>query len=244
MIAAQGVQVSIGGRCIVRNVSLSAPDGAITGFLGPNGAGKTTTLRVLSGLMAPDSGRVAVDGNDVEALPDRGRSRLGSLPDAKGLYRRLTARENIAYFGQLHGMKEDAIRHRTEQLSIDLGLTDFLDRRTEGFSQGERVRTALARALIHDPHTLLLDEPTNGLDVASQRALRDFLRRCRASGKAVLLSTHTLADASDLCDRIAVVARGTVVAEGTPDDLLSRTGTQNLEDAFVILTANTEEATA
>ncbi|MBP9591155.1 MAG: ATP-binding cassette domain-containing protein [Steroidobacteraceae bacterium] len=217
----------------VDEVSFCAADGAITGLLGPNGAGKTTTLRMLYTLMRPDRGRVLVDGLDPAENPAEVRSRLGVLPDARGLYKRLTARENIAYFGRLQGLAEAAIEARTGQLTAALDMADFVDRRAEGFSQGQRTKTAIARALVHDPRNVLLDEPTNGLDVMATRAMRDFLRALRAEGRCVLFSSHIMQEVAALCDRIVVVARGKVVADGTPDALREQAGTSNLEDAFV-----------
>jgi len=200
----------------VDEVSFCAADGAITGLLGPNGAGK-----------------VLVDGLDPAENPAEVRSRLGVLPDARGLYKRLTARENIAYFGRLQGLAEAAIEARTGQLIAALDMADFVDRRAEGFSQGQRTKTAIARALVHDPRNVLLDEPTNGLDVMATRAMRDFLRALRAEGRCVLFSSHIMQEVAALCDRIVVVARGKVVADGTPDALREQAGTSNLEDAFV-----------
>lgn len=217
----------------VNGVSFTAADGAITGLLGPNGAGKTTTLRMLYTLMRPDRGRVLVDGLDAAADPQAVRARLGVLPDARGLYKRLTARENIEYFARLHSLDQAAIAARIEQLSGALDLGEFLERRTEGFSGGQRTRTAIARALVHDPGNVLLDEPTNGLDVMTTRALRGFLRGLRADGRCVLLSSHVMQEVAALCDRIVVIASGRVVAQGTPEELRARTGAANLEDAFV-----------
>ena len=217
----------------VNGVSFSARDGEITGLLGPNGAGKTTTLRMLYTLMHPDRGRVLVDGLDAASDPAGVRARLGVLPDARGLYKRLSARENIEYFARLYSIPEPVIAARIEQLSRALDLGDFLERRTEGFSGGQRTRTAIARALIHDPRNVLLDEPTNGLDVMTTRALRGFLRGLRADGRCVLLSSHVMQEVAALCDRIVVIAGGHVVAQGTPEELRARTGSANLEDAFV-----------
>jgi len=176
---------------------------------------------------------VLVDGLDPAENPAEVRSRLGVLPDARGLYKRLTARENIAYFGRLQGLAEAAIEARTGQLTAALDMADFVDRRAEGFSQGQRTKTAIARALVHDPRNVLLDEPTNGLDVMATRAMRDFLRALRAEGRCVLFSSHIMQEVAALCDRIVVVARGKVVADGTPDALREQAGTSNLEDAFV-----------
>jgi len=237
MIEIQGLRKSFktrsGGIVAVDGVSFAARDGEITGLLGPNGAGKTTTLRMLYTLMAPDEGRVLVDGLDPMVQPGDVRRRLGVLPDARGLYKRLTARENIAYFGRLHGLDEAGIRARTERLGAALGMQDFIDRATEGFSQGQRTKTAIARALVHDPRNVVLDEPTNGLDVMTTRALRRFLAELKAEGRCVLFSSHIMQEVAALCDRIVVIAHGRVVAEGTPDELRARTGRSNLEDAFV-----------
>jgi sodium transport system ATP-binding protein len=217
----------------VEDVGFHAPDGQITGLLGPNGAGKTTTLRMLYTLMSPDQGKVAVDGIDVAVDPIAVRRRLGVLPDARGVYKRLTARENIAYFGELHGMSRAQIVERTKVLSAALDMDDILDRQTEGFSQGQRTKTAIARALIHDPRNVILDEPTNGLDVMTTRALRGFLRQLREEGRCVIFSSHIMQEVAALCDRVVIIAKGTVVAAGTADELRAQTGEDNLEDAFV-----------
>jgi len=217
----------------VQGVGFSARDGEITGLLGPNGAGKTTTLRMLYTLMRPDAGNVTVDGFDIVRDAEAVRRRLGVLPDARGIYKRLTARENIAYFGRLHGMSDADIARRTAELSSALQMDDVLDRQTEGFSQGQRTKTAIARALVHDPKNVILDEPTNGLDVMTTRGLRDFLRQLRAEGRCVIFSSHIMQEVAALCDRIVVIAQGKVMAQGTPDELRAQTGEQNLEDAFV-----------
>jgi sodium transport system ATP-binding protein len=205
-------------------------------LLGPNGAGKTTTLRMLSGLMRPDAGRILVDDVDVVADPIGAQSRMGLLPDSRGLYPRLTAREHIEYFGELRGLTGQALEVRTAALVELLGLGGISKRRTEGFSQGERSKVALARALVHRPGNVILDEPTNGLDVMSTRSVRDLIRTLRGEGCCVVFSSHIMQEVSALCDRIVVIASGVVVAEGTSDELRARTGCDNLEDAFVALT--------
>ncbi len=217
----------------VQNVGFHAEDGQITGLLGPNGAGKTTTMRMLYTLMSPDQGRVLVDGLDASKEAVAVRRRLGVLPDARGVYKRLTARENIAYFGELHGMSAADIRERTKVLSKALDMEDILDRQTDGFSQGQRTKTAIARALVHDPRNVILDEPTNGLDVMTTRALRGFLRGLRDEGRCVIFSSHIMQEVAALCDRIVIIAKGTVTAAGTADELRAQTGESNLEDAFV-----------
>ena len=224
----------------VDDVSFEARDGEITGLLGPNGAGKTTTLRMLYTLMRPESGRVLVDGHDVATDPEFARRALGVLPDARGVYKRLTARENIRYFGELHGMSPAAIAGRTKLLADALQMHDFLDRQTEGFSQGKRTKTAIARALVHDPRNVILDEPTNGLDVMTTRGLREFLKRLRGEGRCVIFSSHIMQEVAALCDRIVVIAHGRVVAQGSADELRQRTGETNLEDAFVQLIGSEE----
>ena len=247
MIVAEQLRKTFPGRgkdktpvVAVDRVGFTAHDGQITGLLGPNGAGKTTTLRMLYTLMSPETGRVLVDGVDVASDPERVRRSLGVLPDARGVYKRLTARENITYFGELHGMSADAIAQRTARLASALQMEDFLDRATEGFSQGQRTKTAIARALIHDPKNVILDEPTNGLDVMTTRGLRGFLKELRAEGRCVIFSSHIMQEVAALCDRIVIISHGKVSAEGTPDELRTQAGEDNLEDAFVKLIGSDE----
>jgi len=218
----------------VRNVSFQARDGEITGLLGPNGAGKTTTLRMLYTLMTPDTGTVRVDGVDVRQDATAVRRMLGVLPDARGIYKRLTARENIAYFGELHGLDAATIAQRITHLAQMLGM-DFLDRQTEGFSQGQRTKTAIARALVHDPKNVILDEPTNGLDVMTTRGLRGFMQQLREQQRCVVFSSHIMQEVAALCDRIVVIAGGEVKAIGAPDELRTMTGENDLENVFVRL---------
>jgi len=233
MIEVRDLHKACGKVKAVEGVSFRAADGQITGLLGPNGAGKTTSLRMLYTLMKPDSGQVLVDGIDANIDPQAVRRRLGVLPDSRGLYKRLSSRENIRYFGRLHGMDDALIAQRIEALVAALEMGDIIDRRTEGFSQGQRVKTANARALVHDPRNVILDEPTNGLDVMATRAMRRFLHQLRDEGRCVLFSSHIMQEVAALCDRIVIIARGQVVAEGTPDELREKTGESNLEDAFV-----------
>ena len=232
MIQVESLHKAFGAIRAVDGVSFTARDGEITGLLGPNGAGKTTTLRMLYTLMRPDAGRVLVDGIDAaDALAVR--KRLGVLPDARGLYKHLTARENIDYFARLQGVPAADCARRREALIEVLEMSDFADRRAEGYSQGQRVKTAIARALIHDPKNVLLDEPTNGLDVMATRRMRQFMRELRAEGRCVLFSSHIMQEVAQLCDRIVVIARGRVVADESPQALRLQTGESNLEDAFV-----------
>lgn len=222
----------------VREVSWTAHDGQITGLLGPNGAGKTTTLRMLAGLIPPDAGTLEVDGLSVISHPQDALARLGVLSDSQGLYPRLSARENILYYARLRGLSEALAHERVDTLARLLDLCHLLDRRTQGFSQGERIKTALARALIHDPPNIVLDEPTNGMDVLATRALRDTLRLLRSAeggGKCIVLSTHIMQEVAYLCDQVVVMSRGRSVAHGTVDSLQAQTGQNNFEDAFVHL---------
>jgi sodium transport system ATP-binding protein len=224
----------------VDGVSFNAGDGLVTGLLGPNGAGKTTTLRMLYTLMRPDRGAVRVDGHDAVGDAARVRRSLGVLPDARGVYKRLTARENIAYFGRLHGLDAQAIAARTERLVAALGMEDFIDRQAEGFSQGQRTKTAIARALVHDPQNVILDEPTNGLDVMTTRGLREFLLALKAQGRCVILSSHIMQEVALLCDHIVIIAQGRVMAQGSAEQLRLLSGEDNLEDAFVRLIGSEE----
>jgi sodium transport system ATP-binding protein len=233
VIRLDGVSKSFGEVRALGGITFDVPDGQITGLLGPNGAGKTTALRIVYGVLRPDTGQASVDGIDLASDRLAAQRRLGVFPHAQGLYTRLTAREHILYFGQIHGLWGDALQRRADELLAALGMEDIADRRTEGFSQGQRVKVALARALVHDPRNVVLDEPTNGLDVAATRQVRTLLMQLRGQGRCILFSSHVMQEVSALCDRVVVIARGAVVAEGTPDDLRRQTGKESLEDAFV-----------
>jgi len=233
MIEVQNLRKTFGEIKAVDGVSFTARDGEITGLLGPNGAGKTTTLRMLYTLMRPDAGEVLIDGIRAASDPLAARKRLGVLPDARGLYKRLSARENIDYFARLQGVLPADAERRRESLIEVLEMGDFADRPAEGFSQGQRVKTAIARALIHDPKNVILDEPTNGLDVMATRRMRRFMLDLRAQGRCVLFSSHIMQEVAQLCDRIVVIASGRVVADESPEALRKETGETNLEDAFV-----------
>jgi sodium transport system ATP-binding protein len=235
MIAVEALSKRFGSVQALDAVSFAAPDGAITGILGPNGAGKTTLMRILATLLVPDAGTALVDGHDGVRDPIVVRQRFGILSDAKGLYPRLTARENVDYFGALYGLSREQVNARREALFTQLDMGALADRRTDGFSQGEKMRTAIARALIHDPQNVLLDEPTNGLDVIATRAMRELIRELKNAGKCVLFSSHIMQEVSAVCDRIVVLNRGRVVAAGAPADLLQASGCATLEDAFVSL---------
>lgn len=233
MISVTNLHKSFGKVTALKGVSFCAPDGQITGLLGPNGAGKTTTLRVLYTLLKPDQGGAAVDGYDTVKHPLDVQRRIGALPDSHGLYPRLSARENIRYFGQLHGLGGAELEKRIDALVDLLDMGSIADRRADGFSNGERMKVAIGRALVHGPNNILLDEPTNGLDVSSTRAMRALILRLREEGKCVIFSSHIMQEVGALCDQIVVIARGQVVACGTAEDLLRQTGQSGLEDAFV-----------
>jgi len=235
VIELAGLCRRFGDVVAVDDVSLRCEDGEVTGLLGPNGAGKTTVLRLLGGLLTPDSGHAAVDGLRIADGPFEARRGLAMLPDARGLYPRLTAREHVAYFARLHGVDDATTNLRLARLAADIDMNDLLDRRVSGFSQGERMKVLLARALVHEPRNVVLDEPTNGLDVMSRRAVRELLLRLRDEGRCVLLSSHVMQEMAALCDRIYVMARGTIVAEGTREELLDMSAATDLEDAFVKL---------
>ena len=243
MIVADHLAKAFGRHREVRavdGVAFTAPDRAITGLLGPNGAGKTTLLRMLSTLMIPDSGTASIEGHDVVRERYAVRRRIGVLSDARGLYPRLTARENIRYYGALQGIQSDALERRIEELVQALAIAGIADRRTQGFSQGERMKVAIARALVHDPQTILLDEPTNGLDIMSIRALRALLRDLRSSGKCLLFSSHVMQEVTALCDSIVILGHGRVIASGTVAELVAKSGETVLEDAFVRLLGSGE----
>lgn len=240
MMEARGLSKSFGKVQAVREVSFLAHDGRITGLLGPNGAGKSTTLRMLCTVLYPDSGEALIDGHVVEREPIAARRLIGVLSHASGLYPHLTGAENIVYFGDLHGLSRVESRRRADELIVLLDLADCASRRAKGYSQGQRLKTALARALVHSPRNLVLDEPTNGLDVMAVRSLRSLLNKLRDAGQCVLFSSHVMQEVAMLCDDVVVIAHGTVVAQGTPDGLRERAGEPGLEDAFVKLIGSGE----
>ena len=240
MIQVQGLSKSFGKVKAVQNVSFSAPDGQITGLLGPNGAGKSTTLRMLYTLLKPESGSAQVDGFDVRESPLEVQRRIGVLADARGLYPRLTSRENIRYYGRLHGLEDEDLERQIDSLLALLDMQSIADRKTEGFSTGEKLKVAIARSLVHNPKNVLLDEPTNGLDVMSTRAMRQFILRLREEGKCVLFTSHIMQEVAALCDQIVIISHGKISAHGSPNDLRKQTGQENLEDAFVTVIGSEE----
>lgn len=235
MIEIQQVSKSFGKVQALNNVSMTIGNGEIVGLLGLNGAGKTTLMRIIYGLLAPTSGSVSIDGVDVTTNAEQARQRLGVLPDGAGLYKRLTARENIAYFARLQGMPEAQIRESCDQLIEILRMENIADRYSDGFSLGERMKTALARAIVHRPQHILLDEPTNGLDVITTRAVRALLRNLKTQGRSVLFSSHLMYEVENLCDRVLIISGGQLVAGGSVADVLKAAGCSSLEEAFVAL---------
>lgn len=240
MIEATSLCKRFGAVDAAVEVSFAARDGEITGLLGPNGAGKSTCLRMMYGVLTPDGGSACIDGTDVRGETSAARARLGVLPHATGLYHNLTARENIEYFGSLHGMGRELLRRRTAELARGLGMENFVERRVKGFSQGQRLKVALARALIHDPGNLILDEPTNGLDVMALRNLRDMLQTLKSQGRCILFSSHVMQEVAALCDRVVIIGHGRVLADDTPRAIRERSGTRTLEEAFLKVLGNAE----
>jgi sodium transport system ATP-binding protein len=233
MIHVEDIHKSFGKVKAVRGVSFDAPDGKITGLLGPNGAGKSTTLRVLYTVLQPDEGGATIDGIDVVGNSLAARQRIGALPHGAGLYPHLTARENITYYAKLCGLANGEIDDRVEHLVKLLEIGDFADRRTKGFSQGQRTKVAIARSLVHNPQNVILDEPSNGLDVMATRSLRDLILKLKDAGHCVLFSSHVMQEVAALCDDIVIIANGKVAIDDSAQGIRERTGCDDLEDAFV-----------
>jgi len=240
MIEAFGLSKRFGSIEAARDVSFIARDGEITGLLGANGAGKSTCFRMLYGVLTPDAGRACIDGIDIRGETSKARAHLGVLPHAAGLYNNLTARENIRYFGSLYGMQRERLDSRTAELSRTLGMESFLERRAKGFSQGQRIKVALARALVHDPGNVVLDEPTNGLDVMAIRNLREMLLQLKAQGRCVLFSSHVMQEVAALCDRVVIIGSGRVLADSTVQEIRERSASASLEEAFLQVLGDTE----
>ncbi len=240
MIAVANLYKKIGDVQALDNLSLEAADGQITGLLGPNGAGKTTCLRTIFGLLQADAGSATINGFDVAKQPIAAKRELGLFPDPFGIYERLTPREYIQYFAELSGLSRQIATDATQQVIADLQLSEIADRRCKGFSQGQRMKTALAQAIVHRPKNIVLDEPTSGLDVMSTRLLRDVLRRLRDQGHCILFSSHVMQEVASLCDRVVVMANGRVRAVGSPEQLCSQTNKDSLEEAFICLIGTDE----
>lgn len=242
MIEIENLRKSFGDTHAVDGLSLNAKNGEILGLIGHNGAGKTTTFRIVAGLMAPGGGHAAVDGHDVVSDRIAAQHALGVLPDVRGLYPRLTGREHVRYYGELHGLWGEALEARIAELSERLGMEDFIDRRARGYSRGQELKVALARALVHRPRNVIFDEPTNGLDVPSARAVHALIRELRDAGAAVIVSSHIMSEVATLCDRVVIMADGRGVMEGTPKELKDRSGTASLEDVFIMAMSGMEAA--
>ncbi len=240
MIDVQGLRKSFKTVTALDGIEFEARDGEITGLIGPNGAGKTTALRILYTVMRPDSGQARIDGFDTVTQRQEVQRRIGVLPDTRGLYPRLTAREHVRYYGRLHGMGGKALENRVDELFALLGVDDFADRRAKGFSKGQMRKVGIARALVHEPQNLLLDEPTNGLDVGSSRAVHQLIRDWRNQGRCVLFCSHIMQEVTAISDRIVVLSLGRVVAQGTVDELLRQTGETDLENMFLAVTQRAE----
>jgi sodium transport system ATP-binding protein len=240
MIKLEKLRKSFNGRPVLKDLSFEAPDGEITGLLGVNGAGKTTTLRTICGVLQPESGSVTIDNATGETGSPQMQQSIGALLDHIGLYARLTVRENLEYFGRLRGMNRQALSSGIDRVISILGLEAVADRPTAGFSQGERMKTALGRAILHSPKNLLLDEPTNGLDILTIRSLRELLKRLRGEGTCVIFSSHVLEEVRALCDTVVVISDGRIAGQGSAAELCSQTSTGCLEDAFVQLTSARE----
>lgn len=243
MIEVRNVHKAFGKVQVLKGISFDAKDGEITGLLGPNGAGKTTTLRILYTILKPDQGNAFIDKLDAHQHTLEVQAKIGALPDHHGLYPRLSARENIRYYGELRGLEGEALEKKIQSLTQLLDMGEFIDRRTDGFSTGQQMKVAIARALVHDPQNILLDEPTNGLDVMSTRAMRSFIENLKEEQKCVLFSSHIMQEVSALCDRIVIIAHGEVAAFGTAEELKQLTGKTDLEDAFVALIGSEEGLT-
>jgi sodium transport system ATP-binding protein len=240
MIEAKNLSKRFGDIEAVRDVSFVARDGEITGILGANGAGKSTCLRMLYGVLTPDRGEASIDGIDMRGETSKARSHLGVLPHAAALYGNLTARENIEYFGSLQGIGGERLRSRTADLVRVLGMEAFIERRAKGFSQGQRIKVALARALVHDPGNIVLDEPTNGLDVMAIRNLREMLLALKAQGRCVLFSSHVMQEVAALCDRVVIIGHGQVLADATVQSIRDSSGAGSLEEAFLQVLGDAE----
>lgn len=233
MIAVKDLHKSFGEVKAIRGVSFEADNGKVTGLLGPNGAGKSTTLRVLYTVLKPDSGSAHVDGVNVVTDALAARAGIGTLPHGAGLYPHLTARENIAYYAKLYDMAPASIDEQVQKVIDQLDINEFADRRTKGFSQGQKTKVSLARSLVHGPQNVILDEPSNGLDVMATRSLRELIRQLKAAGKCVLFSSHVMQEVAALCDEIVIIAEGKVALHDSAEGIRNATGCDDLEDAFV-----------
>jgi sodium transport system ATP-binding protein len=232
LIETRGLVKRYGGVTAADGVSFRVAPREVVGLLGPNGAGKTTILRMLAGILTPTEGEAFVGGVDVRRDPFAAKQRLGFLSGDTALYQRLTPREVLRYFGRLHGLDERAIGERSARLIDELRMGDFCDRRCSTLSAGQKQRTNIARAFLHDPPALILDEPTSALDLVSGRFLLEAIVAARDAGKAVLFSTHVMGEAEYLCDRVLLLYRGRIIDDGTIAEVCARAGAKSLTEAF------------
>ena len=235
VVSVRGISKTFGAVRAVNGVSFEARAGEVFGLLGPNGAGKTTTLRLLATTLRPTGGTASVAGHDVLSDPVGVRRSIGVLTAAVGLYNRLTVRENLTYFADLHGLARDVVRRRVNEVIELLDMTAYAGRRADALSSGMKQRAAIARAIVHDPPVLIFDEPTAALDVAGARMVVEFIAQSRQAGRCVVLSTHIMHDAERLCDRVGIIVDGTIVAGGATAEVVRATGTANLEEALLAL---------
>lgn len=243
MIKVEGVSKSFGSVNAVNGVSFECHKGQIFALLGSNGAGKTTTIRMISTIIKPDCGRVVVNGYDTTKDQDEVRRSIGVLNSDVGLYGRLTAYENVKYFAKLHGLHTKTIDRRIDELFTLMDMNEFRNRKVEGFSKGMKQKVNIIRAIIHDPSTILFDEPTSGLDVISARNILDFIGECRNRGKCILFSTHIMSEVERLCDRVAIINKGTIIAQGSTKEILEKTSQSTIEDAYLKLVSDKPENT-
>jgi sodium transport system ATP-binding protein len=223
----------LGANKVLRGISFDAQSGEIFGLLGPNGAGKTTTLRIICTLLAPDAGSVEVRGFDTRTHPQDVRRRVGVVTAEIGIYPRLSARENIAYFAELSGVLDGELSRRVDTVLERLDMQSFANQRAESLSSGQKQKVAIARAIVNDPPVLMFDEPTSNLDVLASREVREFMVESKGRGKCVIFSTHVLHDAERLCDRVAIIHQGRIIASGSTAEVKGRY--QDLEDSFLSL---------
>lgn len=234
MVIVKGLSKRFKDLEVVKGISFEAKEGEVLGLLGENGAGKTTTLRVLATMLKPSDGTAEINGHDLIKDPDGVRAQIGILFGGEvGLYDRLSARENIRYFAELNNMEKGKIDERIDELSKMLDMSEYIDKRVAKFSRGMKQKVAIARAIVHDPKVMLLDEPTAGLDVTSSRIIDDFIGSCKKEGKVIIFSSHTMSEVEKLCDRVVIMHKGEVVAEGTIDELKSHFGNDDLEEVFM-----------
>ena len=238
-IKIEGLTKDFGDVKAVDGLTLTIPEGEVFGLLGPNGSGKTTTINCLTGLLTPTAGRTSVGGFDVQTQGDKARSVMGVSPQETAVYPYLTGRENVELFGELQSVPRKTLNGKTDNVIEKVGLTEDAERRVGKYSGGMRRRVSIAMALVADPEVVLLDEPTVGMDPQGRRAVWDFILDLRDSGKTIVITTHYMEEAQELCDEVGIIDHGKLIALGSPDDLKARHGAKDLEDVFILLTGRT-----